>query len=78
MIYSSGKVFTANKYSDESVFDISLGESFGGTAVFMSLSNFSQRQAADVFDQYASVEHISKTPFLPLQRISVPHKSVPD
>lgn len=69
MIYSSGKVFTANKYSDESVFDISLGESFGGTAVFMSLSNFSQRQAADVFDQYASVDGGFTKTRIPLKNI---------
>ena len=69
MIYSSGKVFTANKYSDESVFDISLGEQFSGTAVFMSLSNFSQRHAADVFDQYASVDGGFTKTRIPLKNI---------
>ncbi len=68
-IYSSGKIFSTTKYSDDNIWSIDLDETFGGTAVFMSLSNFSQRQAADVFDQYASVDGGFTKTRIPLKNI---------
>ncbi|MBR4033406.1 MAG: DUF4325 domain-containing protein [Clostridia bacterium] len=68
-IYSSGRIFTTSKYNNDEIFDIDLGESFSGTAVYMSLSNFSQRHAADVFDQYASVDGGFTKTRIPLKNI---------
>lgn len=68
-IYSSKRIFTTTKYNNDEVFDIDLNETIGGTAVFMSLSNFSQRQAADVFDQYASVDGGFTKTRIPLKNI---------
>ena len=68
-IYSSGRIFTTSKYSNDKILDVDLGESFSGTAVYMSLSNFSQRHAADVFDQYASVDGGFTKTRIPLKNI---------
>lgn len=68
-IYSSGRIFTTTKYSNDKIVDVDLGESFSGTAVYMSLSNFSQRHAADVFDQYASVDGGFTKTRIPLKNI---------
>ena len=68
-IYSGGRVFTTTKYSNEQILSLDLGEDFSGTAVLMSLSNFSQRQAADVFDQYASVDGGFTKTRIPLKNI---------
>lgn len=68
-IYSSGRIFTTSKYNNDEIFDIDLGESFSGTAVYMSLSNFSQRHAADVFDQYASIDGGFTKTRIPLKSI---------
>lgn len=68
-IYSSGRIFTTTKYDNDEVFDVDLGEDFSGTAVFMSLSNFSQRHAADIFDQYASVDGGFTKTRIPLKNI---------
>ncbi len=68
-IYSSGKIFTTTKYDNEKILNLDLDEDFSGTAVFMSLSNFSQKQAADVFDQYASVDGGFTKTRIPLKNI---------
>ncbi len=68
-IYSSRRIFTTTKYNNDEVFDIDLDETIGGTAVFLSLSNFSQRQATDVFDQYASVDGGFTKTRIPLKNI---------
>ncbi len=68
-IYSSGRIFTTSKYNNDEILDIDLGESFSGTAVYMSLSNFSQRHAAEVFDQYASVDGGFTKTRIPLKNI---------
>lgn len=68
-IYSSGRIFTTSKYNNDEILDIDLGESFSGTAVFMSLSNFSQRRVTDVFDQYASVDGGFTKTRIPLKNI---------
>lgn len=68
-IYSSGRIFTTTKYNNDEVFNIDLGDDFVGTAVFMSLSNFSQRHASDIFDQYASVDGGFTKTRIPLKNI---------
>ncbi len=54
-ILSSGKIFSTDKYDDDLNFDIGIND-MQGTCVIMSLSNFTQRKIADVFDQYSSVD----------------------
>lgn len=54
-IISSGKVFSTDKNETEYSVDINL-PNVKGTVVVMSLSNFSQRQLSDVFDQYSNIE----------------------
>ena len=66
-IYSSGRIFATTKYNNDEI--INLDDSFDGTAVFMLLSNFSQRHAADVFDQYASVDGGFTKTRIPLKNI---------
>lgn len=68
-IYSSDRIFTTTKYNNERILNLDLGDDFAGTAVFMSLSNFSQRHAADVFDQYASVDGGFTKTRIPLRNI---------
>ncbi len=54
-IVSDGKIFTNNKYDNSKI--ISYVETkFKGTGVFMSLSNFTNRNPQDVFDLYANVD----------------------
>ena len=54
LIYSSGKIFTTSKYENEIVLDVD--ECISGTRVFMSLSNFSNKSACEVFDLYSNVD----------------------
>lgn len=51
-ILSDGKVFAVNKYENDCVIDLDKWER--GTCVFMSLSNFTNKKAAEIFDQYAN------------------------
>lgn len=53
-IFSDGKVFTTNRYEESQISDsLTAGK---GTAIVMSLSNYSMKQAKDIFDLYASVD----------------------
>lgn len=54
-IASSGKIFTNNKYDDSKVLDMALGNT-QGTCVYMELSNFSHKEAGEVFDEYADID----------------------
>ena len=54
LIVSDGKVFTCNRYDANQVFD--LPEVTKGTGILMRLSNFSVKQAKDIFDLYSSVD----------------------
>ncbi len=67
-IVSGGKVFSNNKYDDSSLVNIEDGE-LKGTAVFMSLSNFSHKKAKEVFDLYANVEGGFTKTQIPLSNI---------
>ncbi len=53
IILSSGKIFRTDKYETDINFDIDLPVS--GTCVIMSLSNFTHRRIADIFNQYSTV-----------------------
>ena len=65
VIFSSGLVFTHNRFENDKL----LNElPANGTVVRMTLSNFSRKQAKDVFDQYADSDSgFSKTQ-IPLQQ----------
>ena len=67
LISSSGKTFTTSKYNDESIVDFELSER--GTSVYMTLSNFTSREAREVFDMYSDVEGGFTTTVIPLKRI---------
>ena len=67
LISSSGKIFTTSKYNNENIFDTE--ECFFGTCVFMSLSNFTQKTAREVFDLYSDVDGGFTTTRIPLKNI---------
>lgn len=67
VISSSGKTFTTSKYNDEKILDLDLSRN--GTSVFMTLSNFTQREAREVFDAYSDVDGGFTTTVIPLKRI---------
>lgn len=66
-IVSDGKIFTTTKYENDHVF--ALPETMGGTIVFMSLSNFSNKKAAEIFDNYADVGGAFYKTKIPLKNI---------
>ena len=71
---SNGAVFTHNKYSEisEDLGSLPIGdlEHFDrGTCVYMSLSNLSRKNAADIFNKYASVEGGFTKTSIPLKNI---------
>lgn len=53
-IISDKKVFTHNKYEESTTFDFSMLSQ--GTAVFMSLSNRSQKTLSELFDRFSDVD----------------------
>ena len=57
VIYSSGVVFSHNKYGISNIDQVA-DESMKsvGTLIYMSLSDTSRRSAKDIFDEYASVD----------------------
>lgn len=67
-IASSGKIFTNNKYDDSRVLDMALGNS-QGTFVYMELSNFSHKEAGEVFDEFADVDGGFTKTKIPLKNI---------
>ncbi len=54
VILSSGKIFRTDKYEED--FNIDTDLPVSGTCVIMSLSNFTHRRIADIFNQYSSVD----------------------
>ena len=66
-IISDGKIFAKTKYENDQVFD--LAKTLGGTLVFMSLSNFTNKQAAEIFDLYSNVDGGFFKTKLPLKNI---------
>lgn len=67
LISSSGKIFTTSKYDNDHVIDIR--ELSGGTLVFMSLSNFTNKTAAEIFNMYSDVDGEFTTTRIPLKNI---------
>ena len=67
-IVSGGKVFTNNKYGNSKIIDLA-GENIKGTGVFMSLSNFSNKNPQEVFDLYANIEGGFIKTIIPLKNI---------
>ena len=67
LISSSGKIFTTSKYNNDNIFDFE--ECPSGTCVFMSLSNFTQKTAREVFDLYSDVDGGFTTTRIPLKNI---------
>ena len=53
-IESDKKIFAATKYDNDLVLE--LPEAIGGTFVFMSLSNFTNKTPTDIFDMYSDVD----------------------
>ena len=67
LISSDKKIFTTSKYSNDQIADFdNAGE---GTHVFMSLSNFTNRSAREVFDLYSDVDGGFSTTRIPLKNI---------
>ena len=67
LISSSGKIFTTSKYNNDNILDFD--ECPSGTCVFMSLSNFTQKTAREVFDLYSDVDGGFTTTRIPLKNI---------
>ena len=67
-IASSGKIFTNNKYDDSRILDMALVNT-QGTCVFMELSNFSHKEAKEIFDLYADVDGGFVKTKIPLKNI---------
>lgn len=55
MIFSSGRVFTNNKYDESKISSWTLDNQVG-TYVLMELSNYSNKTAKEIFDVYANVD----------------------
>ena len=66
-IASDGKVFTCSKFKNESIFDIQ--DLSGGTSVYMSLSNFTQKTAKEIFDEYSNTDGAFSTTHIPLKNV---------
>ena len=67
-IISSGRIFTNNKYDDSRIVKLA-SEKQKGTCVIMELSNFSHKEAKDVFDDYANVDGGFVKTKIPLKNI---------
>lgn len=66
-IVSDGKIFTTSKYDNDSLFDID--KVVKGTCVFMSLSNFTNKKAAEIFDIYSNEDSNFYKTSIPLKNI---------
>jgi len=67
-IVSDGRFFTNNKYENEKILNTNNSDE-KGTLVIMSLSNFSNRDMRDVFDQYSDVDGGFTKTVIPLKNI---------
>jgi anti-sigma regulatory factor (Ser/Thr protein kinase)/predicted transcriptional regulator len=67
MIFSKGKVFATTKYDNDQVLNINT--QIPGTCVFMALSNFTNKTAGEIFEQYADVDGGFTTTKIPLKNI---------
>ncbi len=69
LIYSSGKLFTVNKYDDSQTLDLPDFSNKSGTVVIMALSNHSKKQAKEIFDEYSDEESRFIKTKIPLKNI---------
>ena len=67
-ILSSGKIFAHNKYDDSEIFDARLKDG-RGTAVIMKLSNFSKKEAGEVFSKFETENGDFRITKIPLKNI---------
>lgn len=67
-IFSSGKIFTNNKFDDSIIMDMKFQEQTG-TCVMMELSNFSHKTTKEVFDSFANEDGNFIKTRLPLKNI---------
>ncbi len=67
LILSDGKLFTINKFEEDTLLGLSGNSS--GTLVMVALSNFSNKQPAEVFDQFAQVDSGFTKTCIPLKNI---------
>ena len=67
-IISSEKLFTSNKYNNDSIIDTS-ATPIKGTCVIMSLSNYSNKEPKEIFDLYANDEGSFTKTKIPLKNI---------
>lgn len=67
LILSDKKLFSINKFDEDLLFGLSGGIS--GTLVMIGLSNFSNKQPMEVFDQFAPVDNGFTTTSIPLKNI---------
>ena len=66
-ILSDGKIFATTKYENSTV--TNLEKPLNGTCVLMSLSNFTHKQAHEIFDLYASDEGGFNKTRIPLKNV---------
>jgi anti-sigma regulatory factor (Ser/Thr protein kinase) len=67
-ILSSERIFSNNRYDDSKLFELSTDGS-KGTCVVMSLSNFTHKEPAEVFDLYSNVDGGFIKTVIPLKNI---------
>lgn len=67
MIFSDGKIFSTDKYEDD--FLVGTPEKVVGTLVAVELSNMSNKQPAEIFNQYSEVDGGFTKTKIPLKNI---------
>ena len=67
LILSKGKIFATSKYENDKI--VGLDEDFSGTCVAMGLSNFTKKQAKEVFDLYSNADGGFHKTRIPLKNI---------
>ena len=67
LIVSSGKMFTSSKFENDSI--INTVDQSSGTCVCMSLSNFTQKTAKEIFDEYSNNDGAFATTRIPLKNV---------
>ena len=68
LVWSDGKAYSFNKYYEEAMADTDEKFDFG-TAVYLALSNSSEKQLTDVFDEYSDTENGFVKTRIPLKNI---------
>lgn len=68
VIFSDSSVFSHNKY-DENLIDENFQDNFKGTAVYMAISNFSHKNAQEIFDAFSNVDGGFTKTTIPLKNI---------